>query len=596
MRWCTLRGYVSTWTSPSRDGPFGAVVKGDFAFYIHSHEWVKHRAYPMRDEFSKYYSDFLTSAYDSVDRIVLNGYFIQGCIPGGFRNMWRDLHGSDKDLDNTHLMRFAQRTGRRRRAYAKAHRIPVIDCRKDDRKHEMAAEYIPEDTDCTGVFAIFVGRAPASVWDIQHTKDGRITNIAKKKTLSFVNHYSFHIMDAEWGHVTIKLCGHLPFTTQIILNGHEYIACQARKLGIDFIKEDNCFTEIADAPRLWKVADTLSQPEAIGHLKQVCERWIYSSCLCFALSSDEQQRCGFQYQYSVYQTEYSRNLLFERGRDLDQVFHGIVDRTRSKLNVKILKTIFGAQKRPTWRKGKKAPRLQVVVETPKYDMTVFKIHFGKLTAKLYTKGERVLRIEIIIHNARVLRCGRSLPKFTEIIDRLHQILERFLENLHCVDVAQIADATFDELPMPSEFGTSRIAGIDLNQKRTRVVMDAILELSIQPGGFTSSELAQKVEQRSLELPGGYTTRKAAYDLRKFRAKNLVCKEQRARKYNPVPDGLKTMTALSTLREKVLKPVLASAVQPTRGRRPGIQSPIDAIYRNIQKEFKALFHEVGIVTC
>lgn len=118
------------------------------------------------------------------------------------------------------------------------------------------------------MFLLFLLVVPQQlVWDIQHTKYGRIKNIAKKKRLSFVNHYSFHIMDTEWGHVVIKLCGHRPFTTQIILNGHEYIACQARKSGIDFVKEYNCFTDIADAPRLRKVADTLSQPEAVGHLK-----------------------------------------------------------------------------------------------------------------------------------------------------------------------------------------------------------------------------------------------------------------------------------------------------------------------------------------
>lgn len=547
----------------------------------------------MRDEFSDYYKDYLRTQYDCVDRIVLNGYFIQGCIPGGFRNMWRALHGSDKYLDNTHLMRFAQRAGRRIRAYARAHGIPVIDCGTEERKHEIATEHMPDDANFKGVFAIFVGRAPASVWDIQHTKDGRIKNIAKKKKLSYVNHYSFHIMDPEWGHVTIKLCGHLPFSTQIILNGHEYVACQAQEAGVHFSKEDNCFSQIADAPRLARVADTLSHTGAIGRLTQVCERWIYSSCLCFALSLDEQKRCGFCYHYSVYQAEYSRNLIFKRGSELDQVFHGIVDRTRSKLNVKTLKTIFGTRKRPHWKNGKKEPRLQVVLETPKYDLTVFKLHFDKLTAKLYTKGAHVLRIEVIIHNARALKCGHSLPRFSEIVLRLKNILNRFLEHLHCIDVAQIADTTLDELPMPSQVGNSRTGGIDMNKARIRVVMDALIELSVQPDGFTSSDLAAKVQERSLDIEGGYTPRKAAYDLKKFCAKELVGKKQRSRKYQTNHQGLKTMMALLTLREKVIKPVLAGAGKPARGRKPNNQSPLDIIYKSIQTEMRTLFSTVGI---
>jgi hypothetical protein len=45
----------------------------------------------------------------------------------------------------------------------------------------------------------------------------------------FVNHYSFHIWDEEWGHITFKMSGHPPFSVQVMLklNGHEYVACAA---------------------------------------------------------------------------------------------------------------------------------------------------------------------------------------------------------------------------------------------------------------------------------------------------------------------------------------------------------------------------------
>jgi hypothetical protein len=44
-------------------------------------------------------------------------------------------------------------------------------------------------------------------------------------------------------------------------------------------------------------------------------------------------------------------------------------------------------------------------------------HCGKLTLKIYTKGERVLRVEAIVHNTQELDCGRSLEKFPEIVSR-----------------------------------------------------------------------------------------------------------------------------------------------------------------------------------
>ena len=54
----------------------------------------------------------------------------------------------------------------------------------------------------------------------------------------------------------------------------------------------------------------------------MCERWIYSACLCFALDlPEEQARTGFHYAYSIYQVEYSRNLLFPYAApQLEQAF------------------------------------------------------------------------------------------------------------------------------------------------------------------------------------------------------------------------------------------------------------------------------------
>jgi hypothetical protein len=542
----------------------------------------------MLDEYSDYYADLLDGLYDCVDRIVLNAYFCMGQTAGGFRTWWRQLMGSDDDLDNAHLMRMAGRFSRRVRAHAKAHQIPLVDCQPGERKHEIAEEYLPKDASFSGVFLILVARAPAPVWDAQCAKSGKVANLARK--YPYVNHYSFHILDPDWGHITIKMSGHPPFGAQVILNGHEYVACQARKEGIQFVKEGNCFTQISDAARLAQTADTLSSPDIIGRLSQVCERWIYSACLCFALDLAEQEKTSFHYQYSIYQEEYSRNLLFLRGSELEQVFQGTIDRTRSLLDVKTLKTIFGSKKRPSHTKNQKEPRCEVVVERPAYDLTVFKLHFGKLTAKMYSKGERVLRIEVIVHNTKELHCKRSLPNFSQIVLRLKEILNRFLNALRCIDVATISGDSLDEWPKPSWVGQTRVGGVNINQPRIQAVIQAVIGLAAAPHGFRCADLAEKVQNMAFK---DYTPRQAAYDLKKLRGKNLVRKIDHSRYYQPVPEGLQNMAAFLILREKVLKPVLAGAGKPKRGPKPKCQSQTDIHYANIQNEMFRLFQTIGL---
>ena len=543
----------------------------------------------MTDGLSSLYQDLLGGSYDCVDRIVLNAYFRMGHAPGGFRVWWRALTGSDDTLQNTHLMRMAGRFSRRIRGYAKAHNIPVIDCSVGDRKHDIAEEYLAKTKVTRGLFLILVGRAQAPVWDASANH-----HLERKKPMPYVNHYSFHILDAEWGHVTIKISGHPPFPAQVILNGHEYVACQARKAGISFTKEGNCFTHISDAAGLAKIADTLSAQRTIGRLSQVCERWIYTAGLCFALDLEEQKRSGFHYQYSNYQIEYSRNLVFEVGGRMDQVFQALIDRSRTRLDLKTIKTILGYQHRPRYRRWKKhSANWEVAVERPTYDLTIFKLHCGKLSLKIYTKGERVLRIEAIAHNTEELDCGRSLEKFPEIVSRLKSILERFMTALSCVDQCFIADETLEQLPAPSQVGKTKVGGIDFNKPRMRWVAEAVLALSPSPDGFTASQLAHQVRTVSRQSESQYGARRAAYDLKKLRGKQIVCRIDKTRRYEPIPRGLRAMAALIVLRDRAIKPLLAAAqeVWPTHG----AQNPttLDTHFHTIRIAMREVFSQLGL---
>ena len=546
----------------------------------------------MMDELSARLDDLLDGTYDCVDRIVLNGYHSVCYSPGGFRLWWRSLMGgSEEQLDNAHLMRLAGRFSRRVRGFAKAHGVPVIDCRHGDRKHDIAQDYLAERAVGRGLFMILVGRAVAPVWNVERSNGG---GIHLTKRLPSVNHYSFHIMDAQWGHITIKLAGYPPFGAQIILNGHEYVACQANARHLTFTKEDNCFPQIADAAGLARIADTLSQARTVGRLIQVCERWIYSACLCFALSLEEQERTGFHYAYSVYQLEYSRNLLFRRGSQLEDVFQRLIDRTRARLDVRQVKTLFGAKQRPRWHGTRQSTsRLEVVVETLAYDLTVFKIHFGNLTLKAYTKGERVLRIEAVAHNTQELRCGRVVARFPQLVARLHSMLDRFRTTLDCVDAAFIDDQTLDQLPLPARVGKTRVGGVDLNNVRMCRVLSAVLALASAPAGFSTAQFRAKVQTITGLPAADYSQRQAAYDLKKLRAKNLITKLGRSRRYQLSPPSIRAVAALLILREHVIRPLLAGMQTPPCASKPTITTPVDERYQRLRLAMEPLFQDLGI---
>ena len=544
----------------------------------------------VADDFSGRYGDLLTGSYDCVDRIVLNAYFSLGHNPGGFRVWWRRLHeGSEELLDNTHLMRFAGRFARRVKAWGESAGVPVIYCKAGQRKHLIAEEYLATHEVSTGVFLVLAAKAPASVWEVTRTASGAIANLAKKTT--YVNHYSFHIMDPAWGHVTVKMSGHPPFPAQVILNGHEYVAATARAAGVGFTKEGNCFTGIADPRGLARVADTLSQSAAIGRLGQVCDRWIYTACLCFGLDLAGQARSGFRYGYSIYQAEYSRNLLFRSGGQMEDLFDRILDRTRSRLDIPTLRVLFGLKNRPHSNRAAGPPAQEIVIEKPQYGLAWFRIRFGLLQLKAYTKGEHVLRFEATVHNTKELRCRRSLENFPEIITRLAGMAERFATTLDCADISFLPDGSLDELPLPSRIGATRTGGIDLNKPRIRAALAAALALAAAPHGFTVAQFTAKAQH--LNTHADYTIRQGAYDLRKLRGKGLAVKPGRTRRYHIPPEAARTIAALLALRDQVIAPILAGVRSPRRGRKPAHWTRIDRDYETLRIGMQGLFNDLGI---
>jgi hypothetical protein len=164
---------------------------------------------------------------------------------------------------------------------------------------------------------------------------------------------------------------------------------------------------------------------------------------------------------------------------------------------------------------------------------------------------------------------------------------------HCIDACFIGDETLEKLPEPSVVGKTRVGGVDLNRSRMRLAMRAIVALSTSPTGFTSGDVANKARALGGLSDNAYVSRQAAYDLKKLRGKQLIQRKGNSHRYEPLPDGLRAMAALITIRDDVIKPLLASRGRLKRGRPPTKTAPLDACYAALQHEMRALFQYLGI---
>jgi len=228
-----------------------------------------------------------------------------------------------------------------------------------------------------------------------------------------------------------------------------------------------------------------------------------------------------------------------------------------------------------------------------YDLTAFKVHFGKLTLKMYDKGDRVLRVEIVVNNIEELRCGKRLEKLPGMLERLEAMVVAFLEVVQAAHLSFIDGQQLDALAVPSVRGARRRAGVDLQKARMRAVAEAVIALAAQPEGFSAANLAERVRAQKGRAMASYVPRQAAYDLNKLRGKSLVERIGKTRRYRVRRPGIRTLVALQILREQVIKPVLAGVCRPKRGRPPKTLHPLDNHYQKLQREMLATLQTLKI---
>ena len=91
-----------------------------------------------------------------------------------------------------------------------------------------------------------------------------------------------------------------------------------------------------------------------------------------------------------------------------------MDRTRSRLDIPALRTLFGLKARPHRNRTAGPPAQDIVIDKPRHGLSWFRVRSGRLQLKASPRGEHVLRFEATGHSTNELRCRRGLDNFAQI--------------------------------------------------------------------------------------------------------------------------------------------------------------------------------------
>jgi hypothetical protein len=163
-------------------------------------------------------------------------------------------------------------------------------------------------------------------------------------------HFYVYFVDAEFGLCHLGLPTWAPFRLQFCCNGHDWLERQMREAGICFKKADNGFTHGSDFAAAQAMLKNFEPQRLHQMLDRRAARWVAGP-----------GRFGPSLHWSVYQAEWSSDLVFKNDRVLPELYREIVRTAAIEVGCADLYRFMGKKPRAN-SQAEPSSRLQTLVQ------------------------------------------------------------------------------------------------------------------------------------------------------------------------------------------------------------------------------------------
>ena len=361
----------------------------------------------------------------------------------------------------------------------------------------------------------------------------------------------FYFMDPTFGLIHVRLQTWFPFTVQVYLNGHEWLARQMSRKEIEFEQMENAFVAIGD----WNKANRLAASFAGLSWPVLLERL---ACKVNPLMNDLLR--GMRHHWSVEQAEYATDILFTDGARLPGLYPQLVEHATLRWGASDILGFLGRK-----LDGRFTGEYRTEMKRRHEGIRV-KHWINANAIKMYNKQPTLLRIETVInrpHEFKVRRPGRRhgrlvvewfpmskrvryLPRYAEVS---LQANSRYLQGLSVVTDLSEQVRAIDTVCEPVVREQHRARGLNPLRKREVALFAAVLHGEYALHGFTFRDIARVA---GIRLPSDPKERRrlSSKVYRRFallRAHGLIAKIPRSRRWRVTHKGHAFMAAALKLK-------------------------------------------------
>lgn len=424
--------------------------------------------------------------------------------------------------------------------------LPSSATSKEDVARSLLAEQPVED----GLICVLTSVEPCMTFEIHRSRERkRLELVTRQRKCLFLYHY---FLDRCFGFLSARLQTWFPFSIQICLNGREFLARQMDRLGIEYLRRDNCFPWIEDIPRAQRLAHAQlrrSWPPALDRIANQIN----------PARAEVVGQTAPPYYWSVHQSEWATDVMFDTPDDLAGIYPSLVKHAITHFASPDVLRFLGRRVHPGFE-GELTSHFKDRPEGLRLKHTV-----GGNSIKIYDKQGSVLRTETTINTPNEFKvyrpkegghpgelAWRPMRKGVADLHRRAKVSQaannRYLEALASVDVDQTVHQLVAQVLAPAQLDGRTLRPL-APWSRDLPLLQAIFHGEFAVNGFRNRDIVALLHPAAAADQAEARRRSAAVTrlLRILRAHGVVAKVNKTYRYQLTLRGRQIVAAVLATR-------------------------------------------------
>lgn len=356
----------------------------------------------------------------------------------------------------------------------------------------------------------------------------------------------FYFLDPALGRLYVRLESWFPFTIQVYVNGHEWLARRMLSRRLGFIQRDNTFAQLDDPEQAQTLSDQFCRLPWVRILNRLARR-------CNPLL-DQHRLCGSGYYWVIDQAEYSTDVLFRDRASLDGLFPRLLDHVLTAFQPRDILTFLGRKLDPRFQ----GEMLSSVHRERTPGMRI-KHRVKNNWLKMYTKFGQVLRVETVINSPREFRVRRKVTRrgrqvmawapmnkgvahFFRYQEVGRSANRRYLDALATVPQPQVQAPEVHKLSTSCQAQGRSYAGFNPGCREDIQLFEALLRGEHLIKGFRNADLRRELyPARTDRLTQKRQAQRIGRQLKRLHVRKLIAKIPRTRRWLLTDRGRRLLT-------------------------------------------------------